>query len=43
MRIFASLQGAGYIEFATTEEADKAMAMDGRELLGRNLRLDWTN
>jgi hypothetical protein len=31
------------VEFATTEEADKAMAMDGRELLGRNIRLDWTN
>jgi hypothetical protein len=37
------LQGAGYIEFASTEDADKAMALDGKELLGRNIRLDWTN
>jgi hypothetical protein len=37
------VQGAGYIEFASTEDADKAMALDGKELLGRNIRLDWTN
>ena len=29
------LQGAGYIEFSTTEEADAAMKLDGKELLGR--------
>ena len=28
-------QGAGYIEFSTTEEADAAMKLDGKELLGR--------
>ena len=36
-------QGAGYIEFATAAEADAAMKLDGKELLGRNIRLDWTN
>jgi hypothetical protein len=40
---FCGVQGAGYIEFASTEDADKAMALDGKELLGRNIRLDWTN
>lgn len=28
-------QGAGYVEFATPEEADAAMKLDGKELLGR--------
>lgn len=44
--IFCSLslsQGAGYVEFATAAEADAAMKLDGKELLGRNIRLDWTN
>lgn len=28
-------RGCGFIEFATSEEADKAIKLDGRELLGR--------
>ena len=34
-------RGAAFIEFGTTEEADAAIALDGKELLGRNIRLDW--
>ncbi len=30
-----ALQGCGYVQFATTEEADEAMKLDGKELLGR--------
>jgi RNA recognition motif-containing protein len=37
------MQGAGYVEFGSSEEADKAMKQDGKELLGRNIRLDWTS
>ncbi|KAJ1431231.1 hypothetical protein B484DRAFT_448494 [Ochromonadaceae sp. CCMP2298] len=36
-------RGAGYVEFGSSEEADKAMKQDGKELLGRNIRLDWTS
>jgi len=37
-------RGAGYVEFATTEEAEAAMnTLDNKELLGRNIRLDWTH
>eukprot|EP01036_Dinobryon_divergens_P026716 gene26716-35395_t len=34
-------KGCGYVEFRTTEEADAAIKLDGKELLGRNIRLDW--
>lgn len=36
-------RGGGYVEFRTTEMADKAMQLDGKELMGRKIRLDWTN
>lgn len=28
-------RGCGFVEFASTEEADKAIKLDGKELLGR--------
>ncbi|CAM9824276.1 unnamed protein product [Ectocarpus fasciculatus] len=34
-------RGCGYCEFGTTEEADKAIKLNGVELLGRPVRLDW--
>jgi len=36
-------RGCGFIEFQTGEEALEAMKKDGMELLGRPIRLDWTN
>lgn len=36
-------RGVGFVEFGTSEEADKAILLDGKELLGRNIRLDWTD
>lgn len=36
-------QGCGYVEFATEAEADKAIKLNNKELLGRKIRLDWTN
>lgn len=35
-------RGCGFVEFSNSEEADKAMQLDGQELLGRPIRLDWT-
>ncbi len=35
-------RGCGFVEFSNSEEADKAMQLDGTELLGRPIRLDWT-
>lgn len=35
-------RGCGFVEFSNSEEADKAMLLDGAELLGRPVRLDWT-
>lgn len=36
-------RGAGFVEFTNTNEAEDAMKMDGKELLGRCIRLDWTD
>lgn len=36
-------RGCGFVEFGATEEADKAVKLDGRELLGRPIRIDWTD
>jgi len=36
-------RGCGFIEFSNSDDADKAMKMDGKELLGRPLILDWTS
>ena len=36
-------RGCGFIEFSTSAEAEAAMLLDGEELLGRPIRLDWTN
>lgn len=35
-------RGCGFIQFATSEAADKAMALNGKEIMGRPIRLDWT-
>lgn len=35
-------RGCGFIQFATTEEADEALKLNGKELLGRPIKLDWT-
>eukprot|EP00607_Mallomonas_marina_P009975 CAMPEP_0182420870 /NCGR_PEP_ID=MMETSP1167-20130531/5951_1 /TAXON_ID=2988 /ORGANISM="Mallomonas Sp, Strain CCMP3275" /LENGTH=357 /DNA_ID=CAMNT_0024597383 /DNA_START=37 /DNA_END=1110 /DNA_ORIENTATION=+ len=37
-----AFRGCGFIQFATSEAADEAMKLNGRELLGRPIRLDWT-
>jgi RNA recognition motif-containing protein len=36
-------QGCAYVEFYSSEQADQAILLDGQELLGRKIRLDWTN
>ena len=36
-------RGCGFVEFGSSEEADKAMELDGAMLLGRPIRLDWTD
>ncbi len=35
-------RGCGFVEFSQPEEAEAAMKLDGVELLGRPIRLDWT-
>jgi len=35
-------RGGGFVEFTTTEAADKAILLDGTDLLKRPIRLDWT-
>ena len=35
-------RGCAFVEFGTPEEAEAAMLLDGEELLGRPIRLDWT-
>lgn len=37
-----AFRGGGFVEFTTTEAADKAILLDGADLLGRTIRLDWT-
>lgn len=34
-------KGCGYVEFSNANEAAAALKLDGKELLGRNIRLDW--
>lgn len=36
-------RGCGFVEFRNTEDADKAIKLNGKELLGRPIILDWTN
>jgi len=36
-------RGCGYIQFATTEAADKAKLLDGQMLIKRPIRIDWTD
>jgi nucleolin len=35
-------RGCGFVEFYNTEAAEEAIKLDGKELLGRPIRLDWT-
>jgi nucleolin len=35
-------RGCGFVQFATSEECDKAKQLDGTMLLGRPIRLDYT-
>lgn len=35
-------RGGGFVEFHTSEAADAAIKLDGTDLLGRPIRLDWT-
>jgi len=35
-------RGCGFVEFSAPEEAEKAFLLDGKELLGRPIKLDWT-
>lgn len=35
-------RGSGFVEFSRPEEAEEAFKLDGKELLGRPIRLDWT-
>jgi nucleolin len=35
-------RGCGFVEFSSPQEAEAAMLLDGEELLGRPIRLDWT-
>lgn len=36
-------KGCGYVEFFTTEACEKAAALNGKNLLGRPIRLDWSD
>ena len=36
-------RGCGFVEFSNSDEAEAAMALDGTMLLGRPIRLDWTD
>ncbi|GMI52827.1 hypothetical protein TeGR_g7018 [Tetraparma gracilis] len=35
-------KGVGYVEFWSTEACDKAATLNGKNLLGRPIRIDWT-
>ena len=34
---------SGYVEFWSPEACDKAAALNGKNLLGRPIRIDWTD
>lgn len=36
-------KGLGFVQFASTDAADAGMKLDGSDLLGRNVRLDYAN
>uniref|UniRef100_A0A7R9ZDQ3 RRM domain-containing protein n=1 Tax=Pseudictyota dubia TaxID=2749911 RepID=A0A7R9ZDQ3_9STRA len=36
-------KGCGYVEFWSTEACDKAATLNGKNLLGRPIRIDWTD
>lgn len=36
-------RGCGYVQFARTEDADKGRLLDGQVLMGRPIKIDWTN
>ncbi len=36
-------RGCGFVEFSNSDEAEAGMALDGTMLLGRPIRLDWTD
>jgi nucleolin len=36
-------KGVGFVEFWNTEACDKAAALNGKNLLGRPIRIDWTD
>ncbi|GMH66993.1 hypothetical protein TL16_g04562 [Triparma laevis f. inornata] len=36
-------KGVGYVEFWNTEACDKAATLNGKNLLGRPIRIDWTD
>ena len=35
-------RGCGFVEFENSEQADAAIKLNGKELLGRPIKLDWT-
>ena len=35
-------KGCGFVEFWTTEACDKGATLNGKNLLGRPIRIDWT-
>ena len=37
-----NFKGCGFVEFEDTESTDKAVAMNGAEVKGRNLRIDFS-
>lgn len=36
-------KGCGYVEFWNSEACDKAATLNGKSLLGRPIRIDWTD
>jgi hypothetical protein len=35
-------RGCGFVEFNTSDEADKGYLKDGEYLMGRPIKIDWT-
>jgi hypothetical protein len=40
---YIALYCSGYVEFWNTEACDKAATLNGKNLLGRPIRIDWTD